>query len=194
MFDRGGQQCGGPIRTANLARSVAVGSQPCRGGLERPEVCPRPKGEAASEGQNMGVQTQRHQQARAAASAVCSPRPRLTRLSCANDTVARCVTRVKETAAAVAWSPMKGTWPCPISDSLSFFSPVVFVLPIPSPVGRLDSKPRLRPCSGSEDPLETEHPRVSRSRFPADDLRDPGARMLGVSPLLTQVRLPESVQ
>ena len=42
--------------------------------------------------------------------------------------------------------------------------------------------------------LQPEHPRVGRRRFPAYDLRHPGAGVLGVLPLLSQVRLPEAVQ
>ena len=49
--------------------------------------------------------------------------PKLTLRSCAKDTVARCVTRAKDTAAAGASSPMNGTCPWPISESLSLFAP-----------------------------------------------------------------------
>ncbi len=42
--------------------------------------------------------------------------------------------------------------------------------------------------------LQPEHPRLRRCRLPADDLRDPRTRVLGVLALLAQVGLPESVQ
>lgn len=43
-------------------------------------------------------------------------------------------------------------------------------------------------------PLQPENPRLRRGGLPADNLRDPRARVLGVLSLLAQVGLPETVQ
>ena len=118
------------------------------------------------------------------------------RRSWAKETVARCVTRAKDTAAAAGIVPHEGH--LAVTDLgelvalLACGSPALGDLPRRAIVGiggHIDISYQTQRIS-----LQPQNPCLRRGRLPADNLRHPCTSVLGVLALLPQVGLPETIQ